>query len=113
MLNLRKIVIFKCNSKKNSKNLCEYRPWTFKMSDSQHLTLLDRLTQEHILHHSTSPWLFGSRPDKSLDFPFLISQALEDVVSILRNINDSILFYFFSNFVSILKLFLLVKCKLL
>ena len=29
----------------------------------------------------------------SLDFPFLISSALEDVASILRYINVSILFY--------------------
>ena len=36
---------------------------------------------------------FGSRPDASLDFPFLSSSALEDVTSILRYINVSILFY--------------------
>ena len=36
---------------------------------------------------------FESRPDTSLDFPFLTSSALEDVTSILRYINVSILFY--------------------
>ena len=36
---------------------------------------------------------FGSRPDTSLDFPFLTSSALEDATSILRYINVSILFY--------------------
>ena len=56
---------------------------------SQLKTYLFRLA----LYISLAGINFGSQPGTSLDFPFLTSSTLEDVTSILRYINVSILFY--------------------